>query len=345
MTAQRIVRTPLPVDVIREMDETILSGAGGYETRAEFITDAIRERLLELKYEESIAPGDVGVRRSSGIVSDLSVSIAEPRLHAQLGDTAIGHVLSGHVVEEGFDSPAAEPLFGLHNRDYPSLWALRFLADLTHEGAIPLHDFESAVCKEAWEFGTTLQALERVTAQKLTGLFPTNHEKKDASESAFVIFAIGDHRVTGGFLRTTGPLYQWGVTRVLEGVDGLLVGVTREGWRLLASLEGLTAAAPHDRRHAEVFFEHLRSHAQGDWWGFDRVIHAVHRGRATRKDLIEDLGEGPYDWSANELSTNAAGYVARAREWGLLTPKQDGGRYVLTEFGNEIAAMGKGNKQ
>ena len=45
---QRVMRVPLPVTLIREMDSVILDGLGGYATRAEFIVDAIQERILEL---------------------------------------------------------------------------------------------------------------------------------------------------------------------------------------------------------------------------------------------------------------------------------------------------------
>ena len=34
-------------------------------------------------------------------------------------------------------------------------------------------------------------------------------------------------------------------------------------------------------------------------------------------------------------SSVVQGYVARAREWGLLEPRLHGGRYRLTEFGSE----------
>src|SRR5438132_8513516 len=45
---QRIMRIPVPVPLIREMDAVIIKGLGGYTTRGEFILDAIQERLLEL---------------------------------------------------------------------------------------------------------------------------------------------------------------------------------------------------------------------------------------------------------------------------------------------------------
>src|SRR5688572_20226770 len=54
---QRIMRIPLPVALIRDMDAAILAGVGGYATRAEFILDAIQERILELTVEGEVEAG------------------------------------------------------------------------------------------------------------------------------------------------------------------------------------------------------------------------------------------------------------------------------------------------
>ncbi len=50
---QRIMRMALPVSLIREMDAVIIQGLGGYRTRAEFIVDAIQERILEVTIGET----------------------------------------------------------------------------------------------------------------------------------------------------------------------------------------------------------------------------------------------------------------------------------------------------
>src|SRR5437762_2854463 len=50
-TEERIVKIPLPVALIRQIDEAIVSGLGGYSTRTEFFRDAAEGLLLELKYE------------------------------------------------------------------------------------------------------------------------------------------------------------------------------------------------------------------------------------------------------------------------------------------------------
>lgn len=357
MDAHRVVRTPLPVDLIREMDEAILGGLGGYGTRTEFITDAIRERLIELKFEE--APEAIGGEppESEPVRSEIRTlrpPATSPRIETdaisgargRLEDTEILPVVDGHVVEAEVGVPANEPLFGLHNRDYPSLWGLRLLAEITRDGPVSLADFEVVACQRAWKFSEVLQSLEEAIGQRLAGTFPKNREKKDASEGAFRAFALGNHQEDDdGEIRTRGPLYQWRVAGLVEGDRGLLIGATSAGLELLQAVKGMTAVTPHDRGHAEAFLDHLRCHAPADWWGFERLLAAVHGGAATRSEVIEEFRRGPFDWTENEVSTNAAGYVARGREWGLLAPKQERGRYVLTHFGEAIASSGRGDKR
>ncbi len=60
---QRIMRMALPVSLIREMDAVIIQGLGGYRTRAEFIVDAIQERILEVTIGETEDAGPPPHRR------------------------------------------------------------------------------------------------------------------------------------------------------------------------------------------------------------------------------------------------------------------------------------------
>lgn len=336
--AQRIIRVPLPVDVIRGIDRVVESGIGGFGSRTEFILDAVRERILELRYEEADEPAFAQTPRTSAAAAKAAAGRAPAE---GLGATALRRV-DGFVLDSGIDQPLDEPLFGLHNRDYPSLWALQFLAEATQDAPISLAQFEVEISRNAWEFGRTLQSLERVSGQKLSGLFPTNAEKRGSSEGKFRMFALGDHRRVNGQLRSAGPLYRWQVAGLLQEGDDLMVGVTESGRQLLTSLEGLTAESPHAPQFAEAFLDHLGRHASPDLWGFEHLLGSVASGASTRLELIAAFRAGPYEWTENELSTNVAGYVARAREWGLLTPKQIGRRYGLTEFGADVASQRKG---
>jgi hypothetical protein len=50
---------------------------------------------------------------------------------------------------------------------------------------------------------------------------------------------------------------------------------------------------------------------------------------------VRDFARARPDWSKSVASTNAQGYVARGREWGLIESRQVQGRYALTPFGEE----------
>ncbi len=138
----------IPVPLIREMDAVILKGIGGYATRAEFIVDAIQERILELSVEASRTPDAPPAarsstrRRSGDRPRDPQASPTSSK--AGLPMTALSapvRRLHRLASEDDLSRPEGRRLFGLHNRDYPSLWALAKLASLTVEQPIPIEDF------------------------------------------------------------------------------------------------------------------------------------------------------------------------------------------------------------
>jgi hypothetical protein len=110
------------------------------------------------------------------------------------------------------------------------------------------------------------------------------------------------------------------------------VGLTSAGRELLTALEAVSLEMPHPPGLAERFFAHLRAFAPQDWWGFTTLLEAVEAG-TTRVELVELFQRAQPTWNESKNATNAAGYVARAREWGLVEPKQVDGRYALTPFG------------
>ena len=58
----------------------------------------------------------------------------------------------------------------------------------------------------------------------------------------------------------------------------------------------------------------------------------------SRLELVEVFQTARPDWTASVAATNTQGYVARAREWGLVESKQVAGTYRLTEFGERYTA-------
>ena len=58
MSEVRLVKVPMPVGLIRRMDEALVQGHGGFTTRAEFLREAAENLLVELTYED--APPEPG---------------------------------------------------------------------------------------------------------------------------------------------------------------------------------------------------------------------------------------------------------------------------------------------
>jgi hypothetical protein len=344
-TEQRPMRIPIPVPLIREMDAVILRGVGGYSTRAEFIVDAIQERILELSIdgiEDAGPPPAPPIERpNAALVGELETRRAPWTLSTvSTRMTTLSAPATGFVVSEADDlsRPEGRPLFGLHNRDYPSLWALTELASLTVEQPVPIEGYFTDMLKEAWRFGELLLAIEKDTGSKCTALFPTNPEKHKTAEMGFRSFAVGDYRTNGDAYTTSGPLFEWRLIGLTAGErHAPRIGLSAAGWKLLAGVTGISVEEPHPHAAAEVFFSHLSSHAPEDWRGFTEVIRAIGPDGATRQDVLDHFANVWTSWTDNEVSTNSAGYIARAREWGLVEPKQTKSQYYLTPLGHEHA--------
>jgi hypothetical protein len=337
----RVMRIVVPVGLIRDMDALIVRGDAGYETRAEFIVDAIQERLIELSGVKEIdagAPmpsGQAGDTRQRAKLTGKLAADARTVGEARIDLPGIPPSERGFVLDAREDEVATGALFGLHNRDYPSLWALSRLATMAAEQPIPLEKYYVQVLSEAWDHGRLLTEHEARTGRKSTALFPTNSEKKKSAEAAFRVFAIGECRETADGLASNGPLFQWRVAGIRRHHGDLQVGLTDVGWDLLAAIAGLSAVQPHRKPSALAFLHHLQQQAPDDLKGLDAVVRATGDSGASRVRLLEKMSTMWPKWSENEVSTNSSGYVARAREWGLLEAKQEKGLYVLTEFGRE----------
>jgi len=346
------MRIALPVQLIREMDSVILRGLGGYSTRAEFIEDAIHERILELTIagvEDAGPPEHIVAPTSTLVDAPLGPTPADvpPGMRDAATATTIAASDPGFVIEdEDASVPEGKPIFGLHNRDFPSLWALAELANFAREQPTPIESFYAQALAAAWALGATLADFETRTGKKYTPLFPTNPEKRKAAEAAFRMFAIGDYKVGATTVATHGPLFEWRVAAVTLGNDGPRIGLSAPGWKLLSAMEGVSVEAPHSPEQALSFLDHLVEHAPADYSGFIQVLRGIGTDGATRQDLLGHFSNVWPDWTDNEVSTNAAGYTARAREWGLVELKQIKGRYRLTSFGiNQLATRNAGALQ
>lgn len=365
----RLARVLLPASLLREVDQLVLSGHGGYESRQEFFAEAIENHVLEVKHgatdegqlllardlvqDPPAEPRRVPVTGNGSPTAEVSAENAHDKsaLPAALADgepidqltelaqTALTPIERGAVIEDGCAAFKQEPLFGLHNRDYPSLWALTAVARMTANGPAPASLVYAEITRQAWRFAGALANLEKKAPGKPTALFPTNTAKPQSAEEGFKAFALGSisRKANGdGMFETAGPLYSWQAVQLVKAENGTpSLGLTPAGWDLLQAMAGLTLAWPHEREFAERFFDYLRDHAPWDWAGFEHLL-SFSRERPTRTELAAEFGRWQPTWSQAMQNTNAAGFVARAREWGLLETMLVDGRYTLTEYGDSM---------
>lgn len=341
----RIIRVALPTQLIRKVDELILSGVGGFATRGEFILDAVQERVVELLFGTS---SEVDSRFEAS--EDLPVVTVSHDGDASLppstiDDTRLASLPSVFTIDSVDLAVREGVLFGLHNRDYPSLWVASLLASWTQDGPLEWLEAQRRATSAAWDFGRVLLAVERQTGGKHTALFPTNLDKRKGAESVFREFAIGSVNDKDGELAVAGPLFQWRLVHAVRQDNTVVVALSEAGLDLLKRLDGMTVEEPHQQKYADEFLAHVRRFASGDFWGFEQLLLAIGTNGATRAEVIAHFMTVANEWTENESSTNAAGYVARAREWGLVEPKQEGGKYLLTEYGMTSLASIEGTAE
>lgn len=351
----RIVKVPFPVALIRRMDESIIGGHGGFRTRAELMQEAVENLLNELDYPEapeigseegsaeppaaaSGTPGRRGEDRP-GDLPELPDWEREELNPPTLAATALRPLSREPWMVKGNGGVPVHdaPLLGLHNRDYVSLWALHRLARYTTDGPIEFDEYLGRVTRAAWYYASRLLDLEQEGhGQKLTVLLPTNLAKRPSAERGFQSFAVGGiTRRAEAVLSATGPLFTWRAIKVASK-GPTVTGLTPAGHRLLVDLAGISLQLPHAAEAAKRFLTYLADHAPADRWGFDHLLRAAAAG-PDREGLVQGFATAHPEWTAATASSVAQGYVARAREWGLLEPRLVEGRYWLTEIGREVA--------
>lgn len=308
---KRLVKTWLPVDLVRQMDVAIVRSSGSYLDRAEFIAEAIRDRLAE---EEAAAYQ----------ASNASVAAPPPppAVDAE-GEGSFADWLDAAPTLPPAEGPREN--FGLHNRDLPTLWALDWLGRLAARRGAPVNwsEFVAELLPRAWEMG---RALAGADGAGTTG-FPTNLKRKEATEQRFAAHAVGQVSTRGN----SGPLF---VFR-LVGLDGTRAAPTPAAVELTRALNraAFEIGAPFAGAAWDAFATHLRAEApqELDAWLY---VLALLADEPTRPELVERCTR----WSGSTAATNAMSYVARGREWGLVEPALVDGRYLLTDRGRAALA-------
>src|SRR6266568_1922907 len=126
--ALRLVKTWLPVALIRQMDEAILASGGGYEGRDDFIREALADRVAEDRMRPLRGPAPVILLPTEGSKKpEASRGTSKPRNASR---EALFGPLPSEIVPTLPTHSIAGPLYGLHNRDYPTLWAALSLIEI-----------------------------------------------------------------------------------------------------------------------------------------------------------------------------------------------------------------------
>jgi hypothetical protein len=351
------------VEVLHEVDRAVQDGLGGYANRHELVNDIVEQGLIELRYPDDEGPEGPSVRSEVETTGD-----STPASNGH-GDTAIGEAprepttttipgveplneiadtriaapaMRGVTVENKLARVPNTPMWGMHNRDAPSAWALARLAAEASAEPIALGAFYERTTEEAWKLAAQLASFETGGNQKLAVMLPRNPEKPQSAADGFRAFALGHvaRKPEDGRLTAWGPFYQWGAVGIVGDVTRPQIGLTESGWELVRIFDGLDFSLPHDDEITRRFLKHLRQHAAPDLWGFRTVLEGAARGAGRvemseyfrarlNNDFLED------EWKESVADSVASGYVSRARAWGLLEPKLHGRVYRLTSAGQE----------
>lgn len=267
-----------------------------------------------------------------------------------------------------------KPLFGFHNRDFPSLWGLGLLATATPEEPILWSEFALALDLLSQRFGGLLRALDQMRSAdgrsrgelRYATSFPkpgtgggtaggqwllSPEGERVAHLSPFVKNNFARIQKAGNKVQAAGPLPQWGAIAFFPEGRDYRVGLTKKGIALLEATAGSSIELPHPPEAARAFFDYLKGNSPEDWQGFERVLGAIvlepNREELVRSnkeffDSFRETATSPED--IRFASTMTQGYVSRGREWGLiapdLAPSEQGKRvlYQLTELGEQLAS-------
>jgi hypothetical protein len=329
--APRLVKLRLPADLVRRMDETILRSRGSFLDRNEFVAEALWDRLNEEK----------------ALADTASTTAAAPQLEmarAGAADRGTAADVSGWPFDGLADrldvktAPSCSDggtIFGLHNRDLPSLYATALLVGLVRDAhaPVPWRTFTASLKAAAAAAGDRLRRQDAETRPALksaTG-FPKRGDRASASADRFVGVSVG----TSGGSGPTGPAFLLNLIGAYG--DQTAVAPTEAGVLVLGELlaAGLTDRLPQPEAAARTWWTHLRKHAPDEAAAWTAVLAraATAPGRA---DLVAHFHER---WPGSVADTNVMGYIARGREWGLVAPDMPEGRYHLTPTGEDLVAQ------
>ena len=347
------LRVRLPVDFVRRIDRLIEERRVPFDSRDAFITDAVGQLLTEVEWGGFDPGSQMPLRLIPGPRPEAEAPWWEHRLaefgiqpFEDLAQTALEPPSQGPTLRPDEALVVDEPIFGLHNRDYPSFWALDQLCRATRDGPVRFSEFRRLLSDTAVQFAMRLGRLDEERPKghpRLTGLFPSDIDPNDSRAvnrgiSRFMQVAVGSiHREREtGRPRLHGPLFTWRLAAVdRPDPKAASIAPTPFAYALFRDLRGIRVDTPHDPVHAQAFFRFLHERVPGDRRGFAELLTGVTR-QESRDELVERFRQR-FGLARSVPETNVQGYIGRAREWGLLS--QARGQYELTEVGCDVARM------
>ena len=297
--------------------------------RDEYVAEAIRDRLTE---EEALTPAQSTPALAGAVVAGQG---RPDTTRIAAGAPAWGRWRGIEPIPTGSGRRLGGVNFGLHNRDYPTLWALDELTARVAELSAPIkwRDFAAGLRKRAQATGAWLRArdAERSSALKIATGFPKTGEKARASEDRFLTASVGTVNRNG----VDGPFFLLGLAAVTS--DGERILPTSEGLDVLSRLldARLRDSLPQPPAAFRVWWQHIASVAPEEHDCWVRLLKAI----AQQPNRAELLVEFP-EWTGSRAETNCMGLVSRSREWGLVADELADGRYQLTDLGHQIVDRG-----
>lgn len=350
--ALRLVKLRLPANLVRAMDEHIVGSRGAYIDRNEFVAEAVWDRLNEDAAHGGTS-GTTDSLASRTAATDSAADLAAPG-KPPLGDAGASEATGDEWVADPFAflgeigrrvvvptlprRRAEDTIFGLHNRDLPTLWSAAHLARMaaTEGGPVPWASFTTRLRAEAQRLGAYLRDVDQRggVAVKASVGFPKSGEKARSSEDRFITTAVGAPTRTG----LAGPALLLGLVAPEDGQEARpAIAPTPEALGLLGDLvdAGFGIALPQPEIAARRWLVHVATCAPAEYAAWLQVLEAI-ADKPTRGELLTRF---PL-WRGTTADTNTAGYVSRGREWGLVVPDLSDGRYRLTPLGERIVVEG-----
>jgi hypothetical protein len=321
------------------MDHHILASAGGYQDRNEFVSEAIRDRLAEdaamqpekaldqpsyrQVAQEIVASAVPQPARDSAMATGIPATARAPGGQVYLGDWHRGETCTVPA------RPTDLVNFGLHNRDFPTLWALNRLATMTSRDPVTWDQFVAFTREESAGVGERLRLsdLSQATPIPIGIGFPKPGPKREQSLDRFVAAMIGSKR------RTDGPIFALALAGFADD-DRQTVAPTNAGLAALGDMvdRGLGTVLPQPQPVFERWWQYLSEWAPAERAAWHKVLTVVAEN-PDRDGLVSRFPE----WRGHIATTNTVGFISRSREWGLVPPQMFEGRYQLTDLGAAVA--------